>query len=161
MYENGCDETTVSGTVIIEPVDSLTLSSTIASTNQDICVGSTITPIIYEFGAGANGANVTGLPAGVDDTFTERRQVSSILITGPNVATGESYTVHIDNAANTVTSTAGEGPADIAQKLLKIVELKAVINKAKFVELKVCEKISDFLKENFVNDLTYFEKKIK
>ncbi len=48
-----------------------------------------------------------------------------------------------------------------AQKLLKIVELKAVINKAKFVEVKVCEKVSDFLKENFVNDLTYFEKKNK
>ena len=48
-----------------------------------------------------------------------------------------------------------------AQKLLKLVELKAVINKAKFVELRVCEKISDFLKENFVNDLTYFEKKNK
>ena len=46
-----------------------------------------------------------------------------------------------------------------AQKLLKTVELKAVINKAKFVELRVCEKISDFLKENFVDDLTYFEKK--
>ena len=40
-------------------------------------------------------------------------------------------------------------------------ELKALIKKAKFVELKVCEKISDFLKENFVNDLTYFEKKNK
>ncbi len=48
-----------------------------------------------------------------------------------------------------------------AQRLLKIVELKAVINKAKFVELRVCEKISDFLKANFVNDLTYFEKKNK
>ncbi|MDA9710045.1 Rne/Rng family ribonuclease [Candidatus Pelagibacter sp.] len=48
-----------------------------------------------------------------------------------------------------------------AQKLLKIVELKSVMNKAKFVELKVCEKISDFLKENFVNDLTYYEKKNK
>jgi ribonuclease E len=48
-----------------------------------------------------------------------------------------------------------------AQKLLKTVELKAVINKAKFVELRVCEKISDFLKENFIDDLTYFEKKNK
>jgi ribonuclease E len=46
-----------------------------------------------------------------------------------------------------------------AQKLLKTVELKAVVNKAKFVELRVCEKISDFLKENFIEDLTYFEKK--
>ena len=48
-----------------------------------------------------------------------------------------------------------------AQKLLKTVELKAIIHKAKFVELRVCEKISDFLKENFVDDLTYFEKKNK
>ena len=48
-----------------------------------------------------------------------------------------------------------------AQKLLKTVEIKSVLNKAKFVELKVCKKISDFLKENFVNDLTYFEKKNK
>ena len=48
-----------------------------------------------------------------------------------------------------------------AQKILKLVEIKAVINKAKFVELKVCKKISDFLKENFMDDLTYFEKKNK
>ena len=48
-----------------------------------------------------------------------------------------------------------------AQKLLKMVELKAVLNKAKFVDLKVCEKISDFLKENFIEDLKYFEKKNK
>ena len=48
-----------------------------------------------------------------------------------------------------------------AQKLLKIVELNAVINKAKIVEIKVCEKISNYLKENFIEDLTYFEKKNK
>ena len=48
-----------------------------------------------------------------------------------------------------------------AQKLLKLVEIKAILNKAKFVELKVCKKISDFLQKNFVEDLTYFEKKNK
>ena len=48
-----------------------------------------------------------------------------------------------------------------AQKLLKLVELKVVLNKAKYVELKVCQKISDFLKENFMGDLNYFEKKNK
>ncbi len=48
-----------------------------------------------------------------------------------------------------------------ALKLLKIVEIKSVINKAKFVDLKVCEKISEFLKKNFIEDLTYFEKKNK
>ena len=48
-----------------------------------------------------------------------------------------------------------------AQKLLKLVELKAILTKAKFIDLKVCNKISDFLKENFVENLTYFEKKNK
>ena len=48
-----------------------------------------------------------------------------------------------------------------AQKILKIVEIRAVINKAKFVELKVCEKVTDFLKENFIDSLNYFEKKNK
>ena len=46
-----------------------------------------------------------------------------------------------------------------ATKILKLVELKTVLNKAKFVDLKVCKKISDFLKKNFIDDLTYFEKK--
>ncbi len=48
-----------------------------------------------------------------------------------------------------------------AVKILKLVELNAVLNKGKFVDLKVCEKISNFLKENFIEDLTYFEKKNK
>ena len=48
-----------------------------------------------------------------------------------------------------------------ALKILKLVEVKAVLNKAKFVELKICEKISDFMKENFIDDLKYFEGKNK
>ena len=48
-----------------------------------------------------------------------------------------------------------------AMKILKLVEVKAVLTKAKFVELKICEKISDFMKENFIDDLKYFENKNK
>jgi len=48
-----------------------------------------------------------------------------------------------------------------AMKILKLVEVKAVLTKAKFVELKICEKISDFMKENFMVDLKYFEDKNK
>jgi ribonuclease E len=46
-----------------------------------------------------------------------------------------------------------------AMKILKLVEVKAVLTKAKFVELKICAKISDFMKENFIEDLRYFEEK--
>ena len=48
-----------------------------------------------------------------------------------------------------------------AMKVLKLVEVKSVLSKAKFVELKICEKISDFMKENFIEDLKYFEEKNK
>ncbi len=46
-----------------------------------------------------------------------------------------------------------------ALKILKLVEVKAILTKAKFVELKICQKISDFMKENFIDDLKYFEEK--
>ena len=46
-----------------------------------------------------------------------------------------------------------------AQKILKLIEIKSIITKSKFVELKICEKISNFLKENYIDDLNYFEKK--
>ena len=48
-----------------------------------------------------------------------------------------------------------------SMKILKLVEVKAVLTKAKFVELKICAKISDFMKENFIEDLNYFENKNK
>ena len=44
-----------------------------------------------------------------------------------------------------------------ALKILKLVEVKAILNKAKFVEVKICGKISDFMKKNFIDDLQYFE----
>ena len=46
-------------------------------------------------------------------------------------------------------------------KVLKIVETNSVLNKAKHVELRICEKLSNFMKENFLEDLKYFETKNK
>ena len=48
-----------------------------------------------------------------------------------------------------------------ALKILKTVEIKSISNKAKFVKVKVCDQIKNFIKENFVEDLKYFEKKNK
>ena len=46
-------------------------------------------------------------------------------------------------------------------KVLKLIEVKSILNKAKYVKLKICEKVSNFMKENFIEDLKYFEKKNK
>jgi len=48
-----------------------------------------------------------------------------------------------------------------ALKLLKTVELKSITNKAKYVEINVCGKVNNFIKENFKDDLKYFESKNK
>ena len=46
-------------------------------------------------------------------------------------------------------------------KVLKQIEVKSILNKAKYVKLKICEKVSNFMKENFIEDLKYFENKNK
>ena len=48
-----------------------------------------------------------------------------------------------------------------ALKLLKTVELKSIINKSKHVKVNVCDKINNFIKENFTEDIKYFENKNK
>jgi ribonuclease E len=48
-----------------------------------------------------------------------------------------------------------------ALKLLKTVELKSIINKSKHVKVNACDKINNFIKENFTEDIKYFENKNK
>jgi len=48
-----------------------------------------------------------------------------------------------------------------ALKIVKLMEVKAVLSKAKFVKVKVCEKIKNFINENFIEHLKYFQSKNK
>ena len=48
-----------------------------------------------------------------------------------------------------------------ALKILKTVELESITNKSKIAKIKVCDKINNFIKENFTEDIKYFEKKNK
>ena len=48
-----------------------------------------------------------------------------------------------------------------AQKVIKTVEINAIKNKSKLVQITVPEKIKNFLNDNFKDDLLYIEKKYK
>jgi ribonuclease E len=48
-----------------------------------------------------------------------------------------------------------------ALKLLKTVELHSIRVKAKYVKIRVCDKVNNFIKENFIEDIKHFEKKNK
>ena len=44
---------------------------------------------------------------------------------------------------------------------MKTVELKSITNKSKIVTIIISDKINNFIKENFSEDIKYFEKKNK
>ena len=44
-------------------------------------------------------------------------------------------------------------------KLLKKLEIEAIENKAKIIDLNICEQINNFIKENLIENLKFIEKK--
>ena len=48
-----------------------------------------------------------------------------------------------------------------AQKIIKLIEIKSLENGSKIIDLKINNKISDFIENQFLEDLKYFEKKNK
>ncbi len=48
-----------------------------------------------------------------------------------------------------------------AQKIIKLIEIKSLENGSKIIDLEINNKISDFIENQFLEDLKYFEKKNK
>jgi len=66
----GCGNTTAGGTIIVNPDATITLSSAAGTDSQTLCINTAITNIIYNIGGSGNGATVTGLPTGVNGTYS-------------------------------------------------------------------------------------------
>ncbi|TRV23048.1 MAG: hypothetical protein EWV88_12400, partial [Microcystis wesenbergii Mw_MB_S_20031200_S109D] len=95
----GCNPQTLNGTITVNPLVTLSLTSVASTTNQSICINTALNPITYTFGNGATGANVTGLPAGVTASVSG----STVTISGsPTTITGSPFYY-------TVTTTGGCG----------------------------------------------------
>jgi len=87
----GCSPTVIlGGSITINPLSAMVLTSAATTTNQTICLNDSVTPITYTVGGSATGANVIGLPAGVSGNL-----VSGIFtISGtPTVSGTFNYTV--------------------------------------------------------------------
>ncbi|MCE3280087.1 MAG: hypothetical protein K0S44_2278, partial [Bacteroidetes bacterium] len=115
-----CTQASATGSIIINPNATITLTSAIGSNTQTVCINNAITPITYSVTGGGTGATVTGLPTGVTGSFAG----GTFTINGtPSVAGTFNYTVTTSgtcvqatatgtitvnpNAAITLTSAAG------------------------------------------------------
>lgn len=93
-------------TVVINPLATLALTSSGASTNQTLCNSSAIIPIIYTFGGAATSATVTGLPVGVAATTFG----NTITISGsPTTTVGSPFNYTITTSGGTCGSPSSSG----------------------------------------------------
>jgi len=85
-----CTQTSMAGTLTVNPNAVISLSSAVGTDNQSICQNTVITPITYTISGGGTGASVSGLPIGVNGSFA----FGTFTISGtPTIAGVYSYTV--------------------------------------------------------------------
>ena len=122
--ENGCNEDSVSGSITVNPLDYLIVSSPATHTLQDVCVGDAISDIDFEYwGPDSLTVSVTNLPPGISPVFTTQPFITSIDF-GAIAATtivSETHYVYVNGREYMYESTGGETPADIASKLQAVV----------------------------------------
>lgn len=81
-------------TVTLVPVTGISLTSAAGTDNQVLCTGNTFTNIVYQITGNANGATVTGLPAGITGSYTTNSGTKRFTISGTPTVTGTfNYTV--------------------------------------------------------------------
>ena len=97
----GCTGTAVEILVTIRAANTMTLTSAAGTNNQSVCLNSAMVPITWST-TGATGATVTGLPAGINSSWSS----GVISISGTPTVTGTfSYTVTLTGGCGNVSST--------------------------------------------------------
>lgn len=115
----GCGAVTAGGTIVVDPLSTISLTSPAGTDNQEVCTGEAIVNITYAT-SGATGAAFTGLPAGVAGNWSG----NIVTISGTPTATGTfDYEVTLTggcglisamgtiivNPGNTIVLTSGSG----------------------------------------------------
>jgi hypothetical protein len=97
----GCGNVSTTGTIVVDPNNTINLTSANGTDNQNVCINSSITNITYTT-TGASGANVTGLPGGVSDSYSG----NTLTISGtPTVSGTFVYTVNLTGGCGNVSTT--------------------------------------------------------
>ncbi len=99
----GCGTVTATGTIRVNPNNTIARTSAVGTDNQTVCINTPITNITYAT-TGATGATITGLPTGVTGGWAG----NVVTISGtPSVTTGSpyTYTITLTGGCGTVTAT--------------------------------------------------------
>jgi hypothetical protein len=97
----GCSVVTATGTINVNPNNTISLTSAAATNSQTLCVNTSLTDIKYAT-TGATGASFSGLPTGVTGSWAS----NIVTISGtPTIASGASnYTITLTGGCSVVTA---------------------------------------------------------
>ena len=109
-----CDQAVATGTLVIEITPTLALQ-VLGTNNQIACVNSNIDPINYTIIGDATGADVAGLPAGLN--FTVSGNV--VTITGNSSVTGN-YTYTVTTTGSSCTQAVENGSIQIQNSFIDL-----------------------------------------
>jgi hypothetical protein len=97
----GCGIVTATGTISVNPVNTISLTSAVGTDNQTVCVNTPITKITYAT-TGATGANFSGMPAGMTVGWV----ANVVTITGtPSTSGIYNYLIVLTGGCGAVTTT--------------------------------------------------------
>lgn len=92
---------TASGTITVNPTNEISLTSIAASTSQTLCINTALSSITYS-STSATGATYSGLPAGVNGSYSN----GVVTISGTPTTSGTfNYTVLLTGGCGNVTAT--------------------------------------------------------
>ncbi len=95
----GCGVITRSGSITVNPDNTITRTSAATTENQTVCISTPITNITYTT-TGATGASFSGLPAGVNGSWA----ANAITISGTPTASGSfTYTITLTGGCGNIT----------------------------------------------------------
>ncbi|WP_274475598.1 LamG-like jellyroll fold domain-containing protein [Mangrovimonas aestuarii] len=117
--ENGCFNT---DTITITVIPDATISLASGNNDQEVCINSNISPIVFNLGGGTTGATFSGLPAGFSGNYNSG--ANTYTITGATAASGTyNYTVNTTGcgaASSSGTITVFSGPPAAPTEILGV-----------------------------------------
>ena len=97
----GCGSITATGTIDVSPLNTVSLTSALATDNQTVCISNSVIPITYST-VGATGATFTGLPNGVTGNWN----ANVVTISGTPISAGTyTYIVNLTGGCGTISTT--------------------------------------------------------
>jgi uncharacterized protein YjdB len=103
----GCADATATRTIDVRPYNTITRTSALATTSQDLCINTPITNITYSTTEATGVSSTTGLPNGVTAAFTGNAGAGTITVSGTPVVSGTfNYTITMTGGCTGGTNTA-------------------------------------------------------